>query len=90
MEINAASMMAHQNLMNTSAHNVANANTQDYNAKQSTIGNQLKVDTFETKMPTNLSKEMPEQIAVTAGFDAQAKAIHSQDHVLGTLLNMKV
>ncbi len=90
MEINAASMMAHQSMMNTSAHNVANVNTQDYNAKQSSIGNELQVNTTETKMPTNLSKEMPEQVNVTAGFDAQAKAIHSQDHVLGTLLNMKV
>ncbi len=89
MQINAASMMSHQTLMNNNANNVANVNTQDYTAKDANIGNELKVSVSDTKMPTNLSKEMPEQIPITAGFDAQAKAIHSQDNMLGTLLNIK-
>lgn len=89
MEINAASMMAHQTMMNYSSHDVANVNTKEYSQKQTTIGDKLEVSVSDTNQPTNLSKELPQMSAVTAGFDAQAKAIHSQDHVLGTLLNLK-
>lgn len=89
MEINAASMMAHQSMMNYNSHNVANVNTENYSAKSANIGNELKVSASETNQPTNLTRELPEQVAIIAGFDAQAKAIHSQDHVLGVLLNLK-
>jgi flagellar hook protein FlgE len=89
MEINAASMMAHQTMMNYSSHNVANVNTQPFSAKETTIGENLQVSASDTNQPTQLSKELPQMSMITAGFDAQAKAIHSQDHVLGTLLNLK-
>ena len=89
MEINAASMMAHQTMMNYNANNVANVNTQNYSSKDANIGNELQVSASDTYTPTDLAKEMPEQIQITAGFDAQAKAIHSQDNILGTLLNLK-
>ena len=89
MEINAASMMAHQTMMNYNANNVANVSTQNYSAKDTTIGNELQVSVSDTQQPTNLTKELPQQSVISAGFNAQAKAIHSQDHVLGTLLNLK-
>jgi len=89
MEINAISMMAHQTMMDYNSNNIANVNTESYSAKSTTIGNNLKVSVSETNQPTNLAKELPKQIVIAAGFDAQAKAIHSQDHLLGTLLNLK-
>lgn len=89
MEINAASMMAHQTMMNYNSHNVANTNTEDYSAKQTSISDSLQVSVSDTGQPTDLAKQMPQQMLITAGFDAQAKAIHSQEAVLGTLLNLK-
>ncbi len=39
MQVNANSMMAHQNWMANNANNVANVNSEDFNSAQTTIQN---------------------------------------------------
>ena len=89
MRINANSMMAHQTLMDINANNVANVNTKDFSAKEGRIGNNLEVNQVDTNKPTNLTKEITNQISIEDGFDAQAPVIQTQDAMLGTLLNIK-
>ena len=89
MRINANSMMAHQTLMDINANNVANVNTNDFSAKEGRIGNNLEVNQVDTNKPTNLTKEITNQITIEDGFDAQAPVIQTQDAMLGTLLNIK-
>ena len=89
MRINANSMMAHQTLMDINANNVANVNTKDFSAKEGRIGNNLEVNQVDTNKPTNLTKEITNQITIEDGFDAQAPVIQTQDAMLGTLLNIK-
>ena len=89
MRINANSMMAHQTLMDINANNVANVNTKDFSAKEGRIGNNLEVNQVDTNKPTDLTKEIANQIVIEDGFDAQAPVIQTQDAMLGTLLNIK-
>ncbi len=89
MRINANSMMAHQTLMDINANNVANVNTKDFSAKEGRIGNNLEVNQVDTNKPTNLTKEITNQISIEDGFDAQVPVIQTQDAMLGTLLNIK-
>ena len=89
MRVNANSMMAHQTLMDINANNVANVNTKDFSAKEGRINNNLEVNQIDTNKPTNLTKEITNQIAIEDGFDAQAPVIKTEDGMLGTLLNIK-
>lgn len=92
MQINATAMTAMSSWLNNSANNVANVNTQDYKAVQTTITNQnnaVMAQSSTSKNGTDLATEMTDQIALEAGFEANTKPIKAQDEMLGSLLDMK-
>ena len=92
MQINANAMTAMSNWMNNSANNVANVNTEKYNATQTTIenqGNTVVAQSSKTEQGTDLATEMTDQIALETTFGANTKPIQTQDHMLGSLLDMK-
>jgi len=92
MNINATSMTAMSNWMNNSAQNVANVNTEEYKATQTTISNQDTAVVAQSSKSTNgtdLATEFTDQIAIEKSFEANADTIKTQDTMLGTLLDMK-
>lgn len=93
MQVNANAMMSLGNWMNTSAHNVANINTENYNASQTTINNDngsVVSQTRPTQSRTDLAKEFTDQIAVEKSFEANAVSIKANDEMIGSLLDMSV
>jgi flagellar hook protein FlgE len=82
-------MQSHQLLMDINANNIANVNTQDFTAKDSRIDNNLEVNSVDTNQPTNLTKEITEQMVIEDGFEAQVPVIKTEDEMIGTLLNIK-
>ncbi|WP_067176684.1 flagellar basal body rod C-terminal domain-containing protein [Sulfurospirillum sp. UCH001] len=92
MQINANALTAMSNWMNNSANNVANVNTEKYNATQTTIenqGNTVVAQSSKTEQGTDLATEMTDQIALETAFEANTKPIQTQDQMLGSLLDMK-
>jgi len=92
MQINATAMTAMSNWMNNSANNVANVNTEKYNATQTTITNQDNAVVAQSSKSTNgtdLATEFTDQIALDKSFEANADTIKTQDEMLGSLLDMK-
>lgn len=92
MQINATAMTAMSNWMNNSAHNVANVNTDNYKATQTTITNQndaVVAQSSQTNNSTDLSTEFTDQIAIDKSFKANADVIKTQNEMLGSLLDMK-
>lgn len=93
MQVNSNAMMALGNWMNTSAHNVANVNTENYNASQTTISNNndaVVAQTRQTQNRTDLTKEFTDQITVEKSFEANAVSIKAKDEMIGSLLDMSV
>jgi len=92
MNINATSMTAVSNWMNNSAQNIANVNTEEYKATQTTISNQDTAVVAQSSKSTNgtdLATEFTDQIAIEKSFEANVDTIKTQDTMLGTLLDMK-
>ena len=96
---NAASIQAHQTLLNNSAHNIANVNTDGFIPTQTALndtGNRVTAslakasDNGSARSQTDLAKELPDQIIASDGVAVNATAIRTQDEMLGTLLDIKV
>ena len=85
--INATSMQAHQTLMDITANNVANINTEDFKAKEGRIGNNLEVN--DAPMENNLAKNMVDELVISNGYKVQVPAIQTQDEMTKTLLDIK-
>jgi len=94
MQINANSMMAHQDWMNTNAHNVANVNTQDFQATATTLQNpvegSVQAVSSTTDFKTDLANEFTDQIVIEHGFDANAQVIKTKDEMLGSLIDLTI
>ncbi len=95
---NLSSVSAHQTMLNNSADNVANVNTNKFipsdttitNNKNSVSANTRKADdTGSDKSQTDLSKEIPDQIIAEKAIAVNVSAIRTQDEMLGSLLDMK-
>ena len=95
---NISSIQAHQTMMNRSAGNVANVNTDGFIPTDTKIGNADKsitanlskaTDTGSTKSQTDLAKEIPSQIIAQDAVALNASLIKTQDDVLGSLLDIK-
>ncbi len=95
---NLSSISAHQTMLNNSADNVANVNTNKFipsdttitNNKNSVSANTRKADdTGSDKSQTDLSKEIPDQIIAEKAIAVNVSAIRTQDEMLGSLLDMK-
>ena len=89
MQVNVNSMQAHQAWMNQNANNVANVNTESFEANRTVIEETLVPVSKSTGKATELVKEMTDQIVISGGFDAQASVVRTHDEMLGTLLDMK-
>ena len=96
---NVSSIQAHQSWMNNSADNVANVNSDRYRPKDTTLQNAngqnvtanttVADNTGSQRSQTNLAKEMPDQISIQRGVEANANAIKTQNDFFGTLLDIK-
>ena len=93
-----SSMYAHQDLLNSSAHNIANSNTQNFErtdtkiVEGSTETVQAVSDKIENENPysnTDLVKEFTNQILSYQAVGANAVSIQTQNQVSGTLLDIK-
>jgi flagellar hook protein FlgE len=97
---NVSSILAQQTLMDNSANNVANVNTDrfvpDSGVAQGGAGGSVEAnlrsgtDSGSTTSQTDLSKEMTDQMAVEKTVDANAAAIRTQDQMYGSLLDITV
>lgn len=95
---NISSIQAHQNMMNTSANNVANVNTDRFiptntrvvGDENSLRANNAKADDTGSKTSqTDLAKEMTTQIVAQDATAVNVNAIRTQDEMLGSLLDIK-
>ncbi len=96
---NLSSINAHQTMLNNSAYNVANVNTDKFVPNNTIISNsgdsisantRLADDTGSDKSQTDLSKEIPDQMIAQKATAANVSAIRTQDEMIGSLLDMKI
>ena len=94
---NISSIGAHQSMLNNSAHNVANVNTDGFVPTRTIINdnagsvkaNSYKADDTGTKISqTDLAKELPNQIVTDKAVSVNVSAIKTQDEMLGSLLDI--
>lgn len=95
---NISSIQAHQNMMNTTARNVANVNSEGFvpndtrmvNNGGSVTTNTRKADNNgSVKSQTDLAKEIPNQIVAQNATAVNVTAIKTQNEMLGSLLDIK-
>jgi len=92
---NVASITANQTVLNTTANNIANVNTDKYVPKDTIVTNDLSTNTrladnTGNKMSqTNLSKEIPDMIVEEKVNAVNINAIKTQDEMFGSLLDIK-
>ena len=95
---NVSSIYAHQTMLNSSANNVANANTDGFRPSGTTMnenGGSVKASlrqadsTNSSKSQTDLAKEFPDQIVAQDAASVNVSAIKTQDEMLGTLIDLK-
>ncbi|MBI3286351.1 MAG: hypothetical protein HYZ65_16095 [Burkholderiales bacterium] len=94
-------MSAYQRALDSSAHNVANANTagftpQQVNFQESqsggvtvTISKQGNSIATQDASGTDLTSELVYAIQYKADFDLSAKLVKTSDDILGTLIDIK-
>ena len=95
---NISSITAHQTMLNNSANNVANVNTNNFvptgtninDDTTSVSANSRKADDNGSKISqTDLAKEFPDQIVVDKATSVNVSAIKTQDEMFGSLLDIK-
>ena len=96
---NVSSLQAHQSALNTTANNVANANSDGFipsstnivessNSSVTTATSQAS-DTVSAQSQTDLAKELTDEIVLGRGFEANIASIKTQDQLTGSLLDIK-
>ncbi|MDD2653314.1 MAG: hypothetical protein PHX44_09730 [Sulfurimonas sp.] len=95
---NIASLQAHQTMLNTSANNVANTNSDGFVPTQTrVIGDENSIRAQNTQADntgsqtsqTDLSKEMVTQMVAEDVSAINVATIRTQDEMFGTLLDIK-
>ncbi|MEN4045089.1 flagellar basal body protein [Sulfurimonas sp. NW15] len=95
---NIASIQANTNVLNVTANNIANVNTEGFvpkDAKISTQSNSLHVNIREAdnngskKSQTDLAKEIPDEIIAQESVAVNVNVIKTQNEMMGTLLDIK-
>jgi len=95
---NVSSINAHQTMLNTTANNVANVNTDGFIPKDTRIGNDSNSvranirqadDNGSSKSQTDLAKEIPDEIIAQDATAVNVNVIKTQDEMMGTLLDIK-
>lgn len=95
---NISSIQSHQSMMNTTANNVANVNSDGFvpsstrmsSGDGSVLANSRKADNNgSAKSQTDLTKEIPDQIIAQNATAVNVTAIKTQDDMFGSLLDIK-
>ena len=95
---NIASINANVTMLNNSANNVANVNTDGFIPTQTDIVNQGNSivanskqadDNGSERSQTDLAKEMVNQILASDAISVNVTAIKTQDEMIGTILDIK-
>lgn len=94
MSIALSGMNAAQTWMNSSAHNVANMNTEGFKRQATKLtavepGQGVQASVQKTTQPMSLEQEVVEQMQASTMYKANAKVISTQDKMMGSLLSMK-
>lgn len=97
---NLSSIQAHQTLMDNSANNVANVNTDRFVPKEGTIaggaGDSVRAqitegsDNGSVNSQTDLGRELTDQMILERGVEANVASIRTQDQMYGSLLDITV
>jgi flagellar hook protein FlgE len=94
MQVNASSMMAYSDWMASNSNNVANVNTENFKATQTTLQNPTEGSVVAVNSrgenPTSLARELTDQISIENGFAANTKAIKTEDEMIGSLLDLSI
>ena len=95
---NISSIQAHQTMLNTTANNVANVNTDKYvpsdtritdNGDSVSAYNVKADDDGSQRSQTDLAKEIPDEIIAQDATAVNVTAIKTQDEMFGSLLDIK-
>lgn len=95
---NISSIQSHQTMLNTTANNVANVNTDGFvpsSTRLSSEGNSVSAsnvkadDSGSLKSQTDLAKEIPNEIVAQDATAVNVSAIKTQDEMFGSLLDIK-
>lgn len=95
---NISSIQAHQSMMNTSANNVANVNSDGFvprDTRMTANDGGVKANTRmadnngSAKSQTDLAKEIPDQIIAKDATAVNVAAIKTQNEMFGSLLDIK-
>lgn len=93
-----SSIYAHQELLNSSAHNIANSNTDKFeridtrineNGKDGVKAVSTKIENQNPYSNTDLVKEMTDQVISYHAVGANAVSIKTQNELEGTILDIK-
>jgi flagellar hook protein FlgE len=94
MQVNASSMMAHQDWMSNNANNIANVNSDNFNSTATTIQNpsegSVQALSSTNQSGTNLARELTEQIPIEKATGANAQAVKAYDEMIGSLIDLSV
>lgn len=94
-------MKAYQQALDSASHNVANANTANFDPEIanfqensqggviSRISQQGRLAAASDNGGTNLENEIVHSIEYKNGFNLSAKIVQTSDQILGTLINIK-
>ncbi|MCX6074324.1 MAG: hypothetical protein NTY39_08405 [Campylobacterales bacterium] len=96
---NVSSLISNQTFMNNSAENIANANSDGFVPRNTTISETqnggtkatttMATDTGSTQSQTDLTKEITDQVTIEKTAVANIQAIRTQNEMLGSLLDIK-
>lgn len=95
---NISSINAQQTMLNTTANNIANVNTDGFipsDTRISSDANSLRAnirqadDNGSLKSQTDLAKEIPDEIIAQNATAVNVNVIRTQDEMIGTLLDIK-
>ncbi|UTY60849.1 hypothetical protein HPQ68_18830 [Massilia sp. erpn] len=95
-------LQANQKALDVTAHNVANANTQNFQPQQANFQEAIPAGTGVTLSSAarglaqqeglsseNMAKDMTNSLVYKAGFDLSAKVVQAADERIGTLIDIK-
>jgi len=94
MQVNASSMVAHQDWMNNNANNIVNVSTDNFSSTQTTIQNpndgSVQAISSLNDSGTDLAREITEQIPIERAHGANAQAVKAYDEMIGSLIDLSV
>lgn len=95
-------LQANQKALDVTAHNVANANTQNFQPQQANFQEAAPAGTGVTLSSAarglaqqegvssdNLARDMSDSLVYKTGFDLSAKVVKAADERIGTLIDIK-